>query len=108
VLLGATGWIAGMGLAFPQENQHFWDLAIAGDYAAARRLYAWFTPLLHLDTPIKFVQYIKLAIQEAGLGAEWVRAPRLTLVGEERERVLGIIRRGLETRPKIPARPRAR
>lgn len=108
VLLGATGWIAGMGLAFPQENQHFWDLAIAGNYEAARRVYAWFTPLLHLDTPIKFVQYIKLAIQEAGLGAEWVRAPRLPLVGEERERILGIIRRGLETRPKIPARPRAR
>jgi 4-hydroxy-tetrahydrodipicolinate synthase len=97
-----------MGLAFPQENQHFWELAIAGNYEAARRVYAWFTPLLHLDTPIKFVQYIKLAIQEAGLGAEWVRAPRLPLVGEERERILGIIRRGLETRPKIPARPRAR
>jgi 4-hydroxy-tetrahydrodipicolinate synthase len=108
VLLGATGWIAGMGLAFPQENQHFWDLAIAGDYPAARQIYAWFTPLLHLDTPIKFVQYIKLAIQEAGLGAEWVRAPRLPLVGQERERVLGIIRRGLETRPRVPARPRAR
>lgn len=108
VLLGATGWIAGMGLAFPQENQHFWDLAIAGNYEAARRVYAWFTPLLHLDTPIKFVQYIKLAIQEAGLGAEWVRAPRLPLVGEERERILGVIRRGLETRPRIPARPHAR
>ena len=36
VLLGATGWIAGMGLAFPKENQLFWDLAIAGDYKAAR------------------------------------------------------------------------
>ncbi len=107
VVLGATGWIAGMGLAFPHENQYFWDLATAGDYEAARRIYAWFTPLLHLDTPIKFVQYIKLAIQEAGLGAEWVRAPRLPLVGEERERILGIIRRGLETRPKIPLRPRS-
>jgi len=107
VVLGATGWIAGMGLAFPRENQHFWDLAIAGDYAAARRIYAWFTPLLHLDTPVKFVQYIKLAIQEAGLGAEWVRAPRLPLVGEERERVLGIIRRGLEARPQVPSRPRS-
>jgi 4-hydroxy-tetrahydrodipicolinate synthase len=50
------------------------------------------------------VQYIKLAIQEAGLGAEWVRAPRLPIVGEERERILGIIRRGLETRPKLPPR----
>jgi 4-hydroxy-tetrahydrodipicolinate synthase len=104
VLLGVTGWIAGMGLAFPKENQHLWDLAIAGQYEEARRLYAWFTPLLHLDTPVKFVQYIKLAIQEAGLGAEWVRAPRLPIVGEERERILGIIRRGLETRPKLPPR----
>jgi 4-hydroxy-tetrahydrodipicolinate synthase len=108
VLLGVTGWIAGMGLAFPRENQHFWDLAIAGQYEEARRIYAWFTPLLHLDTPVKFVQYIKLAIQEAGLGAEWVRAPRLPLVGEERERILGIIRRGLETRPKLPPRARPR
>jgi 4-hydroxy-tetrahydrodipicolinate synthase len=108
VLLGVTGWIAGMGLAFPRENQHFWDLAIAGQYEEARRIYAWFTPLLHLDTPVKFVQYIKLAIQEAGLGAEWVRAPRLPLVGEERERILGVIRRGLETRPKLPPRARPR
>jgi 4-hydroxy-tetrahydrodipicolinate synthase len=106
VVLGATGWIAGMGLAFPRENQYFWERAIAGDYETARRLYAWYTPLLHLDTPIKFVQYIKLAIQEAGLGSEWVRAPRLPLVGAERERILGMIHRGLETRPKIPAQKR--
>jgi 4-hydroxy-tetrahydrodipicolinate synthase len=61
-------------------------------------------PLLHLDIPIKFVQYIKLMIQECGLGAEWVRAPRLPLEGEERERILAIIRRGIETRPEVPAR----
>jgi hypothetical protein len=30
-----------------------------------------------------------------------VRAPRLPLVGEEREQVLAVIRRGIETRPKI-------
>ena len=107
VLLGATGWIAGMGLAFPKENQLFWDLAIAGDYKAARELYAWYTPLLHLDTPVKFVQYIKLAIQETGLGAEWVRAPRLPLEGDERRRVLEIIHQGIETRPQVPLRRRA-
>ena len=108
VVLGATGWIAGMGLAFPRENQFFWDRAIAGDYETARGLYAWYTPLLHLDTPVKFVQYIKLAIQEAGLGSEWVRAPRLPLVGEERERILAIIQRGLETRPTIPGQTRVK
>ena len=65
-------------------------------------MYRWFFPLLKLDTNLKFVQYIKLAVQEAGLGAEWVREPRLALMGEERERVLAIIRRGIETRPQIP------
>jgi dihydrodipicolinate synthase/N-acetylneuraminate lyase len=100
-ILGAEGWIAGVGLAFPKENQYLWDLMMAGEWGKAREVYRWFTPLLHLDIPVKFVQYIKLAIQEVGLGAEWVRAPRLTLAGSEREEVLRIIRRGLETRPAL-------
>ena len=41
-------------------------------------------PLLHLDVATKLVQYIKLANQMTGEGSEWVRAPRLTLEGEER------------------------
>lgn len=102
VLLGAEGWIAGVGLAFPRENQYLWDLATSGQWEKAREIYRWFMPLLHLDTDIKFVHYIKLAIQECGLGAEWVRAPRLPLDGEERERILAIIHRGIETRPRIP------
>ena len=103
VLLGAEGWIAGVGLAFPRENQYLWELATSGQWEKAREIYRWYMPLLHLDIPIKFVQYIKLAIQECGLGSEWVRAPRLPLVGEEREQILKIIRAGLEKRPNIPA-----
>ena len=99
VLLGSEGWIAGTGLAFPKENQRLWDLATAGKWEEARALYRWFTPLLHLDIPIKFVQYIKLAIQECGLGAEWVRAPRLPIAGAERARILKIIHGGIESRP---------
>jgi hypothetical protein len=45
------------------------------------------------------VQYIKLAVSECGLGSEVVRAPRLVLVGEERERVMEIIRQGIAKRP---------
>src|SRR5580765_3832966 len=101
VLLGAEGWIAGVGLAFPSENQHLWELATSGQWDKARELYRWYTPLLHLDIPIKFVQYIKLTMQECGLGAEWVRAPRLPLKGTERADILKIIRNGIETRPKI-------
>lgn len=100
-ILGIDGWVAGSGIAFPRENQYLWELTRAGKWDEARRLYHWFQPLLKLDTHVKFVQYIKLAVQEAGLGSEWVREPRLPLAGEERARVLAIIRRGLETRPQL-------
>lgn len=101
-VLGIDGWVAGTGIAFPAENQYFWELTRAGEWAKAVELYRWFTPLLHLDTHPKFVQYIKLAVQEAGLGSEWVRAPRLTLTGPERKAVLRVIHIGLATRPKLP------
>jgi len=98
-VLGIDGWVAGSGMAFPRENQYFWQLTRDGQWDAAREFYRWFTPLLHLDTSTKFVQYIKLAVQECGLGQEWVRAPRLTLVGAERERILKIIHNGIANRP---------
>jgi 4-hydroxy-tetrahydrodipicolinate synthase len=100
-VLGIDGWVAGVGIAFPRENQYFWELTRRGDWARAREVYRWFTPLLHLDTHVKFVQYIKLAVQECGLGAEWVRAPRLPLVGEERKRILKAIHEGIARRPAI-------
>src|SRR5204863_255891 len=103
-ILGIDGWVAGSGIAFPAENQYLWDLTRRGDWEKARALYRWFTPLLHLDVSTKFVQYIKLAVQECGLGREWVRAPRLPLAGEERKRVLKIIQEGIAQRPKVPKR----
>jgi 4-hydroxy-tetrahydrodipicolinate synthase len=101
LLLGAAGWVSGLVNAFPAENRLLWDLATSGRWAQALEVYRWYTPLLHLDTHLKLVQYIKLAQQECGLGSERVRPPRLPLVGEERERVLAIIRRGIATRPKM-------
>lgn len=103
-ILGIDGWVAGTGIAFPRENQYLWDLTRAGDWNRARDIYRWFTPLLHLDTHPKFVQYIKLAIQACGLGSEWVRAPRLPLTGTERKEILDIIEKGIEQRPTIPRR----
>ena len=101
-ILGIDGWVAGTGIAFPRENQYLWELTRRGEWDKAREIYHWFTPLLHLDVHTKFVQYIKLAVQECGLGSEWVRAPRLPLVGEERRRVLKIIHAGLAKLPKVP------
>jgi 1-pyrroline-4-hydroxy-2-carboxylate deaminase len=98
-VLGIDGWVAGSGIAFPRENQRFWELTRSGRWDEARTVYRWFYPLLKLDTHVKFVQYIKLAVQEAGLGREWVREPRLPLSGAERERVLAIVRHGIAHRP---------
>ncbi|MGN6369850.1 MAG: dihydrodipicolinate synthase family protein [Phycisphaerae bacterium] len=98
-VLGAEGWISGLVNAFPGENRLLWDLLEAGDFARAREVYRWYTPLLHLDTHPKLVQYIKLAAAECGFGTEVTRAPRLALVGEERERVLKLIRGAMATRP---------
>jgi 4-hydroxy-tetrahydrodipicolinate synthase len=99
VMLGAVGWVAGLVNAFPEENQLLWDLATSGRYEEAIKVYRWYTPLLHLDTHPKLVQYIKLAMAETGLGAETVRAPRLPLVGQEREEILAVIRQAIKTRP---------
>ncbi len=104
LLLGAVGWVSGLVNAFPAENRLLWDLATAGRWREALEVYRWYTPLLHLDTHVKLVQYIKLAQQECGLGSEQVRAPRLPLVGEERERILAIIHRGISSRPTLPAK----
>jgi len=98
-ILGIDGWVAGSGIAFPKENQKLWDLAKAGRWDEARALYRWSQPLMKLDTHLHFVQYIKLLCQEAGLGKEWVREPRLPLSGSEREQVLKIIREALAKRP---------
>jgi 4-hydroxy-tetrahydrodipicolinate synthase len=99
LLLGAVGWISGLVNAFPAENRLLWDLATTGNWEEALKVYRWYTPVLHLDTHPKLVQYIKLAEQECGLGSETVRPPRLPLVGEEREQIRTIIRRAIATRP---------
>ena len=99
-LLGADGWVSGLVNAFPHENRLLWQLATAGQYEEAVKVYRWYSPLLHLDTHVKLVQYIKLAVSECGYGSETVRAPRLPLEGREREDILSIIRRGIATRPR--------
>lgn len=99
--LGADGWVAGLVCAFPKETVAIFNLVKAGKIAEAAKIYRWFMPLLELDIHPKLVQYIKLAETQAGIGSENVRAPRLTLVGKEREDVLKIINDGIATRPVL-------
>ena len=101
VLFGAVGWVSGLTNTFPRESVEMFRLAKAGKTAEALALYRWFMPLLHLDVAVKLVQYIKLANQIAGEGKEWVRPPRLPLVGEERKRIEDLVNQALATRPKF-------
>ena len=100
LMLGAVGWVSGLVNAFPHENKLIWDLTAAGKWKEALDVYRWYTPLLHLDTHVKLVQYIKLASAECGYGTELCRSPRLPIVGKEREDVLAIIHQAIATKPK--------
>ena len=102
LLLGADGWVAGLICAFPKETVAIYNLVQQGKVADALAIYKWFMPLLELDIHPKLVQNIKLAESLTGLGTEYVRKPRLPLVGEERERVLKTIEYSIETRPNLP------
>jgi dihydrodipicolinate synthase/N-acetylneuraminate lyase len=102
LLMGADGWVGGLVDAFPEETVAVYKLAKAGRIQEALTIYRWFLPLLELDINAQLVQNIKLAEVGAGLGTEYVRAPRIPLIGKERERVLAIIDEGLRTRPVLP------
>lgn len=101
VAMGATGWIAGLVNALPQESVRLYRLATEGGADAAMALYRWFLPLLRLDTVPTFVQLIKLVQAQVGMGSEQVRAPRLPVAGAEREMALRIIGHALAHRPGL-------
>ena len=102
LLMGADGWVAGLVCAFPAETVAIYELQRAGKIKEALEIYRWFLPLLELDINSKLVQNIKLAEVATGIGTENVRAPRLSLIGEERKKVLQIIEEGLKNRPILP------
>jgi 4-hydroxy-tetrahydrodipicolinate synthase len=101
--LGATGWVSGMTNAWPAECVSIFDLCSRGSFEEALKLYRIMTPAFHLDTHVKLVQYIKLAEHLVYGSPEWVRAPRLPLVGAEREKVKATIAR---TRLELESRAR--
>jgi len=99
--MGATGWIAGLVNALPEESVRLFELGMQGRMDEARSLYEWFLPLLRLDTVPKFVQLIKLVQVEVGHGSATVRPPRLELEGTEREAALTLIRAQLARRAEF-------
>jgi 1-pyrroline-4-hydroxy-2-carboxylate deaminase len=101
ISVGASGWIAGLANAFPRESVELFNAAINGERDRAFELYRWFLPLLRTDTVPKFVQLIKLAQSEAGMGNARVRPPRLELEGEELRHAKKAIKQALHSRPQF-------
>ena len=101
VYAGAVGWIAGLVNAFPAESVALFDYASRGDKARAAALYAWFLPLLRLDTVPKFVQLIKWVQAEVGRGTPQVRPPRLELAGADLEHARAVLTVALKDRAKL-------
>ena len=101
LLMGCDGWVSGVSIAFPKENQKVYDLVRAGRINEAREIYRWMRPLLDLDVSTFLVQQIKLAeVIELG-STEHVRAPRQILSGEHRARVETIIGHQIDSRPDL-------
>ena len=99
--LGAVGWVAGLVVAFPRETVRLYELMTAGEWDAARELYQWFLPLLHLDVGPYFVHQIKLVEALMGVGSARVRAPRLQLTDAHAAEVEAILERALKSRPNL-------
>lgn len=93
--LGVTGWVSGMANAMPKESVELLNLAVAGDFVKARELYRALIDLFHLDVHVKLVQYIKLAENITAGYPENVKAPRLKLEGEERQKVVAIVEQAI-------------
>ncbi len=98
IAAGATGWIAGLVNAFPEESVTLFDQAQIGGFESAFDLYSWFLPLLRMDVVPKFVQLIKLVQEEVGMGSRRVRPPRLPLVGAELAEAKATLALALSTR----------
>jgi 1-pyrroline-4-hydroxy-2-carboxylate deaminase len=107
VVMGASGWIAGLVNAFPAESVELVRLATAGKIKEAREIYNWFLPLLRLDTVPEFVQYIKFVQQEMGCGTASVRPPRLELPPSAAAETRKLLRDHLARRPVVKSQPMA-
>jgi len=96
---GASGWVAGLANALPEESAALFRVARDGPTERAFELYRWFLPLLRMDAGPKFVQEIKLVTAERGFGSPRVRPPRLELTNTERAAVLATWHDRLTHRP---------
>jgi 1-pyrroline-4-hydroxy-2-carboxylate deaminase len=103
--VGASSWVSGLANVLPKESVNLFALALNGEREKTFELYRWFLPLLRMDTVTKFVQLIKLAQSEAGVGSSRVRPPLLELAGTELKDARNTINQVLRNRPNVGLEP---
>jgi dihydrodipicolinate synthase/N-acetylneuraminate lyase len=101
LMMGATGWVAGLVVAFPKETVAIYQLARDGRFEEAREIYRWFRPLLDLDVSLRLVQNIKLVEALVTGSNDRVRLPRLPLSGAARAHVEAVVEAALKNRPEL-------
>ncbi|MBL8577549.1 MAG: dihydrodipicolinate synthase family protein [Mesorhizobium sp.] len=99
--VGATGWVAGLVVAFPKETVAIYQLMKQGRRVEALAIYRWFRPLLDLDVSTYLVQNLKL-VEALVVGTnDRVRMPRQPLSGERRAAIEKIVCEALAKRPDL-------
>lgn len=86
-LMGATGWIAGVPNALPNECKQLFELGRQGNLEEGRALYNRLLPLLHFDANPQLVQAIKYMMELANKPMGPSRPPRLPLTPEVYEEI---------------------
>jgi 4-hydroxy-tetrahydrodipicolinate synthase len=107
LIMGASGWVAGLVAAFPKETVAIYRYALNGHLIEARRIYRWFQSLLELDDSAKHVQNVKLVELMVNGSPDRCRLPRQPLSGEERIHVEKLVRYAMASRAGLIMHPPA-
>ena len=84
LLVGATGWIAGLTNVLLRESLQLYELVMAGNVKDALPLYRKLLPLFRFDARPVFVQAIKYAFELIGKPVGATRGPRLALGADDK------------------------
>ena len=102
LVLGADGFVAGLGNAVPAECVAFFRAWTEQRLVEAVRWYRWLSPLFQLDVSPLLVQNIKLASSLLVGFPEACRPPRCPLIGSSRERVEEVVAQAVAGRRQWP------
>lgn len=93
LMLGAVGWVAGVGNVLPKEHVDLFNLIVElRDYSTARELYYRLLPLLQcMEGGGKYTQFVKAACAAAGRPIGPPRKPLLEATEDEKKNIARLV-----------------